>query len=727
MKSYKAQLKAWLAPPVFSDNQHKTRRARVLNAILLGIMLCLAFIAAVALPFIFREKLYSSVLILILSIAAVVARGLLRRERVELAGFLTLTAFWSVITVFLLFAGGMTSVGVVFYFTIATIAGMSLGPRGALLCTLLSSLAGLGMVMLKNTPYAPTQLFVISPTLGWIYMTIGLLLMTLVLNLVLQDLNASVVVAQHRLEEREQSEEALRQERDRAQLYLDIASVMFIALDAEGRITLANQKACQVLQANEIDLLGQNWFDTCLPESTRGTVRGVHQQLMQGAIEPLEFYENEVLTRQGEQRLIAWHNSVLHDEDGSIIGSISSGEDITDRRRLERQLRHQEQLAAVGQLAGGIAHDFRNLLAVILLYAQMDLARTDLPARAHDHLNIIIEESHRATDLVQQILDFSSQALIQRSPLDLADLVTDIANRVLRRTIPEAIDLSVEIEPGRGADAFIVEADPGRIQQVLTNLALNARDAIEDARKTIAGVGKITFALASIEMLPDAPPPVADMAPGRYVRLTVADTGCGMTDEVQAHLFEPFFTTKDVDKGSGLGLAQVFGIVRQHEGYIDVETAPGQGSSFHIYLPRADVIYAPQENEADDHIPQGRGESILVVEDAQRIRDALNDGLTPLNYRILTARDGRQALDIVAASEVDLVLTDLVMPRMSGRDLLRALQSRAPHLRVIAMTGYVAEIETQALLDAGFSGVITKPFTIEDVATLLRDALDRDG
>jgi PAS domain S-box-containing protein len=256
-----------------------------------------------------------------------------------------------------------------------------------------------------------------------------------------------------------------------------------------------------------------------------------------------------------------------------VIGTI---QDVTERRMIEQQLRRQERLATVGQLAAGIAHDFRNLLSTIILYAQLPMMDEELPPQLHQHLRTIVDESYKASDLVQQLLDFASQAIIERQPLDLVALVEDVLG-VLKRTIPEHIHFIVEIEEARPG-AYTVAVDPGRIQQALTNLTLNARDAMPEG-------GDLRVTIARLHVSEGSTPPVAEMAPGDWVRLTVSDTGVGMTEDVQAHLFEPFFTTKEVGEGTGLGLAQVFGIVRQHEGHIDVETAPGDGTTFNLYLP----------------------------------------------------------------------------------------------------------------------------------------------
>jgi nitrogen-specific signal transduction histidine kinase/ActR/RegA family two-component response regulator len=412
---------------------------------------------------------------------------------------------------------------------------------------------------------------------------------------------------------------------------------------------------------------------------------------------------------------------VLYDSLGEPIGILGISTDITERKEMERQLVQQERLAAVGQLAAGIAHDFRNLLSTIILYTEMDLRRDDLPPNLVRHLRVISQESHTASDLIQQILDFTSNAMLNRRLLDL-ETHTEQVLTTLRHTIPENIRIS--LETGRGDTTVL--ADPARIQQALTNLVLNARDAMPDG-------GDLRFALSRLDGGFEAPSPVLEGQPGSWIRLSVSDTGTGMSEEVQAHLFEPFFTTKEMGKGTGLGLAQVFGIVRQHEGYIDVETEPGDGTTFHIYLPAQDAQVGGERGDPPAPVPHGRGETVLLVEDEARVREAVKQVLESVGYHVITAKHGSEALARCQAPRwsrsstrpVDVVITDLVMPKMGGKALLAELRRSAPELPVLAITGYAVEGDNkQALLDAGFADVIAKPLDVAGLVRRIRQILD---
>jgi PAS domain S-box-containing protein len=400
------------------------------------------------------------------------------------------------------------------------------------------------------------------------------------------------------------------------------------------------------------------------------------------------------------------------DPDDHSLGVTFTALDITARKQMEARLRRQERLAAVGQLASGIAHDFNNLLASIILYAQMPLGDPDLSPRTETALKTVLAESHRAADLIQQILDFARNAILETERVDLGDLVQESLT-FLRRALPENIRLVQDM----GACACTIRADATRIQQALTNLVVNARDAMPDG-------GDLRIGVRSIDLRLEEPPPVRDMEPGRWVCLTVSDTGTGMSPDVQAHLFEPFFTTKGPGKGTGLGLAQVFGIVKQHEGHIKVDTTVGKGTTFTLYLPAAQAGMSETASSRQVTSPEGRGETLLVVEDAAPLLLGIKEGLESLGYHVLTAANGREALEIAARRPVDLVLTDLVMPEMGGKALLDRLRDRSLQPAAIAITGHITSMDADALKDAGFNAVLAKPFAIEALATLVRDTLD---
>jgi two-component system, cell cycle sensor histidine kinase and response regulator CckA len=386
---------------------------------------------------------------------------------------------------------------------------------------------------------------------------------------------------------------------------------------------------------------------------------------------------------------------------------------LAELRGTQEQLVRQARLAAVGQLAAGAAHEFRSFLTTIILCAKLALQKSDLPLHHVQYMETIVSESEKAAGLVQQLLDFSRRSMTRVQATDLQRLVQDMVDR-LRPMLPENVRLSLDVAPEASVDR--VPVDPERIEQALMNLAWNARDAMPEG-------GQLRLSLSRLRLAPGDEPPMAELSPGEWVCLAVSDTGTGMNQGVRAHLFEPFFTTKEIGAGTGLGLAQVYGIVRQHRGHIDVETAVGVGTTFRIYLPLEEHVDQVSEGYAAV-MPQGQGETILLVEDNEKLRQVGQSILKLLGYRTLVAADGREALAVYKAQGgFDLVVTDILMPEMDGKALVRELQRIDPDVKVLGITGYTGAQARGALRAAGFLDVIHKPFEIETLARAIHRAL----
>ena len=389
--------------------------------------------------------------------------------------------------------------------------------------------------------------------------------------------------------------------------------------------------------------------------------------------------------------------------------------DVTDEQEFQQAVERQGRLAAVGQMAAGVAHDFNNIMTAIVLYSQLMSNGPSLTAKERKQLATIRQQGLRATDLIQQILDFSRQSVMERQSFNLLPLVKEL-EKLMVRTFPASVRLEVCYDD----DGYMVNADPTRMQQVIMNLALNARDAMSNE-------GHLLIRLRRLDLVPDVYPPCPGMTAGNWAHVAVSDTGTGIPPEVLPHIFEPFFTTKPLGQGTGLGLAQVYGIVTEHGGHIDVKTEVGQGSTFSIYLPVAPVsetetylseIYSPI---------QGRGETILLVEDDTPTRDAVRDSLEMLNYRVLEAANGLQALDVYSSeAKVDLVLTDMVMPEMGGKELIKELTRDIPPAKMVAMTGYALPEDIQALGKELSIEVLRKPLNVNSLSRVISQTLDVD-
>jgi two-component system cell cycle sensor histidine kinase/response regulator CckA len=385
--------------------------------------------------------------------------------------------------------------------------------------------------------------------------------------------------------------------------------------------------------------------------------------------------------------------------------------DVTEEYAIRETAQRQDRLATVGQLAAGIAHDFNNILAGIVLYSQMSLRTPDLPPQLQERLVIIANQAHRAADLINQILDFSRSAVLDRLPLDLVPLLKEQV-KLWERTLPE----NIHVDFTYGADNYTIDADPTRMQQVFMNLVVNARDAMPDG-------GMLSIEMTRLRVAKPKYAPLPDMPVGEWVQIAVSDTGSGIPEEILPYIYDPFFTTKPEGKGTGLGLSQVYGIVSSHDGFIDVHTEMDVGTTFLLYFPALALPESPADVVFDD-LPLGHGETILVAEDNAAARAAIVASLELLNYHVLEAENGKVALKVFAEHREDiaLVLSDLVMAEMGGKALAQALHQQAPALRVVVMTGHPLTEEREMLLDAGVVAWIQKPPELTLLAETLAQA-----
>lgn len=390
--------------------------------------------------------------------------------------------------------------------------------------------------------------------------------------------------------------------------------------------------------------------------------------------------------------------------------------DVTEARFIGQQLQRQERLAAVGQLAAGIAHDFNNIMSVISAYAQMTMQAPGLSARERERMIAIDQQAMRATRMIRQILDFSRSSAVDHQPLDLLELVREQVV-LLQQTLPEHIEVEFTVDQGNDAP-FFINGDPTRLQQIVMNLAVNARDAIAES-------GFLRFALAHVTVTKPKEAPLPGMKRGHWVQLTVADTGGGMSPEIMDHIFEPFFTTKAHGEGTGLGLAQVHGIVAQHDGQITVASQPGEGTRFDIFLPSTAMIVPELSSSQAVSTPVGHGERILLVEDHAALRVTLTELVAGWNYRVEAAVNGEDALAKLeaAAEPFRLIISDVVMPKLGGVGLLKALRKRKDTTPLILLTGHPMRDELEPLREFGLWGWLTKPPDAEQLAQTVAEAL----
>ncbi len=422
--------------------------------------------------------------------------------------------------------------------------------------------------------------------------------------------------------------------------------------------------------------------------------------------------------------LIMWHEIEMKEPPHLIFevagralkddsGTVFVIRDITEEKKSEEKIHSQERLASVGHLAAGIAHDFNNFLTGIIGYADLLLLDTNLNLypETKQMAESISESGRSAANLIRQILDFSRKSVSEIKLLDLKPFIKEI-QKMIRTTVPENIRVSYSIGEGE----YMVKADLTKMQQMLMNLAVNAGDAMPEG-------GELKFGLSHIQITDN--PPFPGMPLGDWIAVTVSDTGIGIPPQALPHIFEPFFTTKETGRGTGLGLAQVYGIVKQHDGYIEVKTEVGRGAAFIIYLPPSKAEEEITSMEKETIIPKGGGETILIIEDNHSVRDFLNRALIELGYKVLTAKDGKEGLNIFDGKygEIGLIITDMIMPEMGGIELSREIKRKKPSVRILGITGYDFSAKKEEIINAGIEEMLQKPFNLEELAQTVANAL----
>jgi two-component system, cell cycle sensor histidine kinase and response regulator CckA len=481
--------------------------------------------------------------------------------------------------------------------------------------------------------------------------------------------------------------------------------------DADHRLLYVNRAGRTMLGLNAHDDLGAMCLAGFYPDELR--LRFLNEIVPAALKKGAWSGELDLQSRTGQSWAVSQVVLAHRSPAGAVEFLSLVARDIGERLRLEEQLRQAQKMEAVGRLAGGIAHDFNNLLCIITGYSEMALGQLGPESALHMFLNEINKAGNRAATLTRQLLAFSRRSLLAPKVLDLNALIRD-AGGMLRRMIDEDIELTTGLE----ADLPTVKADPNQLDQVLMNLVVNARDAMPQGGRLVLRTARAVLSEAAVRDQPE-------VRPGTYVVLSVSDTGCGMTDDVKRRIFEPFFTTKGVGKGTGLGLAMVYGIVKQSGGHIEVTSGVGHGSEFRIYLPCAEVPVAEPAAIEVAEVPAGT-ETILLAEDEEAVRSLVLQVLRRSGYAVLEARDGEEALALSTkhTGPIHLLLTDVVMPRLSGGRLARQLTRQRPEVRVLFMSGFADSTLARHDAISGDIDCVLKPFTPEDLARKVRETLD---
>jgi PAS domain S-box-containing protein len=539
------------------------------------------------------------------------------------------------------------------------------------------------------------------------------------------DLSAGVTFTALDITDQKKMIEQLQEDRDREQMFLDIAEVIFLALDIDGRVTLINKKGCEILGYPEAEIMGKSWFDHFLSEEQKEKAKDVFQQLMDGKIETIEYVESSILTKNGKKRYIDWHNALLKNKTGSIIGIFSSGNDITQRKKaqeerleLQNQLQQAQKMEAIGTLAGGIAHDFNNILMPLLIHTEMTLEALPDDSPWIFNLEEVLRAGNRAKDLVKQILAFSRQSDEQKTYLKMKFVIEDCL-KLLRSSLPSTIQIRLNIETQPRADT--VYADPTQIHQVLMNLCTNSYHAMR------GDGGTLEISLVNIDIDSSTEAVLTNLSPGTYHRLSIKDTGCGMEKEIMDRIFDPYFTTKEKGEGTGLGLSVVHGIVKNHDGAITVESEPGRGTVFYVFLPVAEMEDKAEIKKVLD--PPRGDERVLFVDDEHATTNVMRTMLERLGYTVKVRTDSLEALEAFRANPdgFDLVITDQTMPHMTGAELAREIMQIRQDIPVILCSGFSEQMNEEKARKMGIRAFVMKPVIRSELAQIIRKVMDPES
>jgi two-component system cell cycle sensor histidine kinase/response regulator CckA len=511
--------------------------------------------------------------------------------------------------------------------------------------------------------------------------------------------------------QRRQAESALRASEERFRALVENSSDALMLIDAEGRVSYITPSSRRLLGWQADEMVGRSIFDFIHVDDRDAA----SARLAEAITRPEEAVSAELRLQHADGSWRAMETiSVNRIDDPSVHSLVLTARDVTDRLRLEDQLRQAQKMEAVGRLAGGIAHDFNNLLTAILGYCNLILDEMSPADPRRDDVDEIRKAGDRAASLTRQLLAFSRRQLLQPQVVDLNALVHQ-TEKLLRRLIGEDVELVTALS----SESVAVKVDPASIEQVLVNLAVNARDAMPLG-------GRLTVETAVVDLNSAYATSHLTVLPGRYVMLAVGDTGQGMDAATRARIFEPFFTTKEQGKGIGLGLATVYGIVKQNGGSIWVYSEPAHGTVFKVYLPAAIASEASPRTEPveDDHTPHG-WETVLLVEDEDAVRALAREVLRRHGYVVLEARHGLDAVRIAEQhpDPIHLMITDVVMPHMSGRDLAIRLAAARPNMKVLFISGYTDHAVMHHALTSG-GAFLQKPFTPENFARTVRSVLE---
>ncbi len=621
---------------------------------------------------------------------------------------LTFPVMGYILGMILLLTIGPFGGGPVWLFAFPVIVAIFLGLRFSLISLALNAGTIIIIGVLLQLEHIDWDYSTINPVEKWVVIGLNFMFLNSIVTISIAIISEGI---QNSLKRQKSILKSLQKSEEKYRILVENANdAIFVAQD--GIIKFANQKTEELTGYLAPELKKRPFIDFIHQDDKKNVLEKYKRRLKGEKF--VDTYSFKIVQKSGFERIVHLNTVLIQWENKPA--TLNFLKDITQQIEMEAQYRQAQKMESIGRLAGGVAHDYNNALTAIMGFTELAMMDADPAEPLHADLNQVLKAGRRAQDITRQLLAFARKQTIAPIVLDMNETVESML-KMLRRLIGEDIDL-VWLP---GTNLWHVKMDPTQIDQILANLCVNARDAI-------TGVGKVTIETATKVFDSDYCADHTGFVPGEFAQLSVSDNGCGMDKEILKEIFEPFFTTKDVDKGTGLGLATVYGIVKQNNGFINVYSEPGKGTTIKIYLPQHEGKAVDIQGESTEKIPQGHGEIILVVEDDLPILKLAKKILEGLNYNVLIADTPKGAMKLVKehTGEIHLLITDVIMPEMNGLELSEQLKSLFPDLKCMFMSGYTANaIAHHGVLDEGVH-FIQKPFSKNDLATIVRKVLDME-
>jgi two-component system cell cycle sensor histidine kinase/response regulator CckA len=704
------------APPVFDGDEDKTRFASILNIV----TWCTFAItlSGLYLPMWVGPPIRTYVFVILWSILCITVILLNHKGFVRAGCILSVTGSWSINTFVVMTAGGINDPTFGLYIIIIAVAGLFFGWRMIVGIAVASVIAGSFMVIAERQEIMRFAQKSHSPVEMLLTHSIILIMAAVIISVAVQNLVKALARVRHELEERRQAEATLRESEDLYRALIETTGTGYVIIDAEGRVLNANQEYVNMTGHKGLnEIFGRNVVEWTAESERDKNTEAVRKCAIDGFTRNLEI---EYADRHGKSTPIEINATVV--EVGGVRRILSLCRDITERKRAEEEVRHMEErlrqsdkMEAIGRLAGGIAHDFNNQLAGIMGCADMLVMNIE-DKKLREFADIIVQTARRAADLNKQLLAFARKGKYMSVPVDVHSIIGEVVS-LLKHSIDKRIIISRKLN----ACSTVISGDPAQIQNSILNLAINASEAMPGGGDLVITTDEITVDNEFIRNN------AVDIVTGKYLAITVSDTGDGMDGETVRHLFEPFFSTKKDGKNTGLGMSAVYGTVKNHNGGISVHSEKGHGTRIILYLPLTSDMKLTERIDSPVIPPAGRAH-VLVIEDDDLVRKMVSAVLRNYGYTVTVCHDGEEALEEYKKSwrSFDLVILDMMMPKKSGRETFLEMRDVNPEIKAILSSGFSIDGEAQKILDEGVLSFIQKPYQIKDLLNAVGNALKKN-